>query len=1044
MRLSLSALAPKFLLLLFTLPELSSAASSILGIDLGQEYFKAALVKPGIPLEIVLTKDSRRKEASAIAFKPSRLSSPSDSTNGFTHPDRLYGVDAANLAARFPQNVYPNLKQLLGKQIFDDAVTKYSDRYPALELMPSDGRPTTSFKSASAPPGEGGNQQFTVEELLAMELKNIQRNALALAAEKGKAGVIEDVVFTIPAYFTAEEKYSLQLAAELVNLKVMAMVSDGVAIGINYATGRDFKPEDKPETHIIYDMGAGSTTATVVKFAGKSVKDVGRFKKDITEVAVLGVAWDDGLGGDLFNEKLSEHLLNDFLDTPKGKKIEAEGKANVRDMVRLNGRTAAKLWREATKVRHILSANSEAHASVESLYEDVDYKGTKITRQQFEGYLEEYADRVTKPIHQALESARLTLENIDTIIFHGGGVRVPYVSKLLEELVGEGKISRTVNSDEAAVMGATFRGAALSTSFRVKEIAVRDINPYPIAVTYKQDGSSKEITQTLFPPTTALNTVKILPLKRTTDFSFHLTQSIPSAISSRKPRIELINQVTTKNLTATAEALYKAHGCTDETLRTEFQIRLREKDGLPEVLSAWAGCDMQYEDVLEKKEDMKKKKNGKKGKADKGEGVFDGVKDFLGLKKKNNAGASDSSSASSPETASTKQENEEPPKVNLKGQEGEQTNLKSTDKKYITKFEKIPLEIEIVKAGFPEVSPEVKQALIQKIHGFDQHDAARLSRDAAFNDLESTVYKLRELLTDESFLSSSTPETTTTLTTLTEATSNWLYDPDGGDIAPGYLIKEKLKVLLDAADPVKRRMEEHRRRPEMVKLLKEALGQTRQLVEMMVETRKLEEANREKKAKEKDDAAAAASSAATSGEGQEATDGFDELEDKSDEQNSKDSKQSIVIEELEVELDSPPTYSPEDTFVLQNLVVDISAYLDKELAEQEKLPLNVDPVVTVKELEGKIKECNEKVVEVLGKQMRAQQEKERKEKEKKKKLERERKKKEKEEKERKKEEKERKKAEKEKKNGKKGEKENEAGEEKVELKEEEKKGHDEL
>ncbi|KAF8440572.1 Hsp70 protein-domain-containing protein, partial [Terfezia claveryi] len=1000
-----------FLLLLFTLPELSSAASSILGIDLGQEYFKAALVKPGIPLEIVLTKDSRRKEASVIAFKPSRLSSPSDSSNGFTHPDRLYGVDAANLAARFPQNVYPNLKQLLGKHISEDTVTEYSARYPALELMPSDGRPTTSFRSASAPPGEDGNQQFTVEELLAMELKNIQRNALALAAEKGKAGVIEDVVFTIPAYFTAEEKYSLQLAAELVKLKVMAMVSDGVAIGINYATGRDFKPEDKPETHIIYDMGAGSTTATVVKFAGKTVKDIGRFKKDITEVAVLGVAWDNSLGGDLFNKKLSEHLLNDFLDTPKGKKIEAEGEENVRDMVRLNGRTAAKLWREATKVRHILSANLEAHASVESLYEDVDYKGTKITRQQFEGYLEEYSDRVTKPIHQALESAGLTLENIDTVIFHGGGVRVPYVSKLLEELVGEGKISRTVNSDEAAVMGATFRGAALSTSFRVKEIAVHDINPYPIAVTYKQDRSSEEITHTLFPPDTPLNTEKILPLKRTTDFSFHLTQSIPSAISSRKPRIELINQVTTKNLTATAEALYKAHGCSHETLWTGFRIRLREKDGLPEVLGAWAGCDVQYEDVLEKKED-KKKNNGKKGKADKGDGVFDGVKDFLGLKKKNNAGASDSSSAASSDTASTKQEDEEPPKVNLKGQEGEQTNLKSAKKKYITKFEKIPLEIEIVKAGFPEVSPEVKQALIQKIHGFDQHDAARLSRDAAFNDLESTVYKLRELLTDESFLSSSTPETTTTLTSLTEATSNWLYDSDGGDIAPGHLIKEKLKVLLDIADPVKRRMEEHRRRPEMVKLLKEALGQTRQFVEMMVETRKLEEANREKKAKEKEEAAAASASAATSGEEQEATDGFDELEDKSDKQNSKDSKQTIVIEELEVELDSPPTYSTEDTFALQNLVVDIAAYLDKELAEQEKLPLNVDPVVTVKDLEGKIKECNEKMVEVLGRQMRAQEEKERKEKEKKKKLERERKKKEKEE-------KERRKAEKEKKNGKK-------------------------
>ena len=120
---------------------------------------------------------------------------------------------------------------------------------------------------------------------------------------------------------------------------------------------------------------------------------------------------------------------------------------------------------------------------------------------------------------------------------------------------------------------------------------------------------------------------------------------------------------------------------------------------------------MQYEDVPEKKDD--KKKNGKKGKADKGDGVLDGVKDFLGLKKKNNADASDSSSAPPSETVSASKE-EEPQKVNIKGQEGEQTNLGGADKKYITKFERIPLEIEIVKAGFPSVPPEVKKALIQK------------------------------------------------------------------------------------------------------------------------------------------------------------------------------------------------------------------------------------------------------------------------------------------------------------------------------------------
>src|SRR5438045_504302 len=79
----------------------SAAGSAVIGIDLGTEYLKAALVKPGVPLEIVLTKDSKRKEAAAVAFKPSRWS---DSA----FPERFYGSDALALAARFPDDVYAN------------------------------------------------------------------------------------------------------------------------------------------------------------------------------------------------------------------------------------------------------------------------------------------------------------------------------------------------------------------------------------------------------------------------------------------------------------------------------------------------------------------------------------------------------------------------------------------------------------------------------------------------------------------------------------------------------------------------------------------------------------------------------------------------------------------------------------------------------------------------------------------------------------------------------------------------------------------------
>ena len=68
-----------FLLLCFLVHQ---SYAAVLAIDYGTEWTKAALVKPGIPLQIVLTKDTKRKEQSVVAFKKQ---------------ERLYGTDGFNL-----------------------------------------------------------------------------------------------------------------------------------------------------------------------------------------------------------------------------------------------------------------------------------------------------------------------------------------------------------------------------------------------------------------------------------------------------------------------------------------------------------------------------------------------------------------------------------------------------------------------------------------------------------------------------------------------------------------------------------------------------------------------------------------------------------------------------------------------------------------------------------------------------------------------------------------------------------------------------------
>lgn len=474
-----SPLLLSFFLILSFFSYASSAASAVLGIDLGTEYIKAALVKPGIPLEIVLTKDSKRKETCAVAFKPLP-----DAQQADLFPERVYGSDAIALAARYPGDVYPNLKPLLGRLLDDsDVLAQYRRLHPSLEMVPDGTRNTVAFRSKAFGKAQ---EPFTVEELLAMELQNIRANAEALA---GKQTTIKDVVITVPAHFTVQETRALELAAHLAGLKVLGLISDGLAVGVNYATSRTFPSVDdggKAENHMIFDMGAGSTSATVLQFQQKSVKDVGKFNKTVQDVSVLGTSYDRTLGGDALNAIIVEHMVDEFVKSPSAQKQRV-----AVESVKAHGRTMAKLSKEAERLRQVLSANSATTASFEGLFEDVDFR-YKISRSQFEDMASAFAERIQDSVKRALDASKLTVEDLDSVILHGGATRTPLVQTSLERaLGGAGKIRSNVNADEAAVFGAAFRGASLSPSFRVKEIQVKEATPYSVALQWPVEGKGE-------------------------------------------------------------------------------------------------------------------------------------------------------------------------------------------------------------------------------------------------------------------------------------------------------------------------------------------------------------------------------------------------------------------------------------------------------------------------------------------------------------------------------------------------------------------------
>ena len=580
------------LLLTLFLPS-ASAFSAVLGIDLGTEYLKGALVKPGNPFDIVLSKDSKRKEAAAIALKPGTLGAGN-------LPERFYGSDAIALASRFPGDVYSNLKALLGvgSHRGDDdggngslgsdiqVVDEMRRRYPSLDVVTTAGSVAFRSKSLGADDKE---PPFCVEELLAMQLKNLKENAETLA---GKGHKVEDAVITIPAFYTAQEKAAVELAAEFAGLNLLGLVSDGMAVGLNYATTRNFpvvSDGEKPEFHMVFDMGAGSTTATVMKFQGKTVKDIGRFNKTIQEVVVLGSGWDRSLGGDQMNSLILKDMVDRFMQLSEVKS------ANINvDAFKSHGRAMAKLWKEAERLRQVLSANSEASATMESLYADIDFK-YKISRADFESMTANIASKISDPVKQALEASGLSFEDIDSVILHGGASRTPFVLKSLEDVAGSAaKVRSSVNADEAAVFGAVFRGASLSPSFRVKEIKSYEAASHTYGLRYNKDGKdSKSIEQNLFKPTSQVGVVKQVPFKQKDDFSFTFLETNGLAAEHGIPRVNALSEVQTSNLTASVKQLVDKAGCGLDDISTDFAIQLDPYDGLPSVVSGTVSCEVE-------------------------------------------------------------------------------------------------------------------------------------------------------------------------------------------------------------------------------------------------------------------------------------------------------------------------------------------------------------------------------------------------------------------------------------------------------------------
>ncbi|KAG0016154.1 hypothetical protein BGZ80_009392 [Entomortierella chlamydospora] len=714
--------------------------AAVMSIDYGTDWFKVALVKPGIPLDIVLNAESKRKTQSAITIRGD---------------DRAFGSDALSLATRFPQDAFVGLKRVLGRYYDDDHSAQFRDTFTN-NMLKDPVRGTVEFETSAG-------AKYSVEELVAMQLALAKKQAEETAGE-----AVKDVVITIPPYFSQFERRALLDAAELAGLRVLSLINDESAVALNYALAWTF-PEE--QCHIFYDMGAGSTAASLACIQDISVKDVGKFNKTVRQVEIKAVGYDRTLGGHDIDVRLQKFLAEKFQEQ-SGSKISTP--------VLQNQRAMAKLMKEANRVKHILSANTETMAS----------------------------------------ESNMKLSDIQSLVLVGGGVRVPAVQANLAAIVGEDKIAKNVNGDEAAVMGAVFHAASMSRQFKVKEIRLKDISLFPIEVKYngepkESDTAGKEFVTPIFSEKSVLGTRKIMSFKRVTDFGFDLQYG---QVTESQEKELTDKQIAHFSLSGLTEAINKFKDVSVATPKVKVTIELSES-GVLSVQEAIATIETDNS----KKASLAEKVKSFFGGSDKNEDV----KDVESNENSEEQESSDTKEQEKNGETSEKTENKE-----SKTEQGDNTETSGKNETVAsTQTEKIVLEIKTDFKGITPLTFSDKQESLEKIQRLDALDAAKRAREEARNSLESFLYRGRELLYKDEIIEVSTEEERQTLSESLSTVSEWLDDNEDADTVE---FQTRLKDLRKLERPLSIRSAEHISRPKAFASLTSSVTMARSVGEHLL------------------------------------------------------------------------------------------------------------------------------------------------------------------------------------------------------------------
>lgn len=746
--------------------------SAVLSVDLGSEWLKVAVVnlKPGQPpISIAINEMSKRKSPNLVAFHSG---------------DRLIGEEAAGLIARYPDKVYAQIRDLISKR-FDYTKKRLDLLYLPYQIV-EDSRGVAAIRVDDG-------VVYSMEEILAMILSY----AMDLAEFHSKVSV-KDAVITVPPYFGQGERKGLINAAQLAGLNVLSLINEHSGAALQYGIDKNFGNESRYV--VFYDMGSSSTYAALVHFSAYNTKEYGK-TVSANQFQVRDVRWNAELGGQDMEKRLVEHFADEF-NKQLGNGVD----------VRKSAKAMAKLKKQVKRTKEILSANTMAPISVESIYDDRDFRSS-ISREKFEELCEGLWEKALVPLQEVLQNSGLKTDEIFAVELIGGATRVPKLQAKLQEFLGRKELDKHLDADEAIVLGAALHAANLSDGIKLnRKLGMIDGSMYGYVmeldgIDLVKDESTRQVLVTRMKKVPSKMFRSIIHNK---DFEVSLgyesADLLPPGVTSpvfAKYSVDGLANATEKYSSLNLSAPIKAN--LHFSLSRSGLLTLDRADALIEItewvevpkknltlenstasanLSAEASANLSAE-------------NGSGDTTEEGNGSL------------HSDGSTSNSSNSS---------------VN------DENIAQVTEKKLKKRTFRVPLKVveKTVGPGMP-LSDESLADAKRKLTELSRKDAERKRTAESKNNLEGYIYSTKEKIeSSEAIEKVSTSEERQSFIGKLEEVQDWLY-MDGEDASAGEF-EERLNMLKSVGDPIFFRLNELTARPAAVEHARRYLDELREIV----------------------------------------------------------------------------------------------------------------------------------------------------------------------------------------------------------------------